>query len=206
MRRFAAYLFLAAGVGLFVGADLTRADDNDGNAPADRKERAERGRREGPPRGRRGPGGPGHHGPPPIIAALDIDKDGVISASEIEGAVAALKSLDKNSDGDLTMEELRPEPPAEGGPGVSRRGGNREGRFGRGPGDRGDNRGRADRGERPSPEEFVARIMQSDKDGNGEISKEEAPERLSRGFDRIDKDENGSLTKAELEEASKRFG
>jgi len=133
---------------------------------------------------------------------LDIDKDGVISASEIEGAVAALKTLDKNEDGDLTMEELHPGPPPHGGPEFGRRGGDR----GRGPRDRGDKKGRAGRGEMPSPEEFIARIMESDEDGNGEISKEEAPERLSRGFDRIDKDENGSITKSELEEAAKRFG
>ncbi len=48
--------------------------------------------------------------------------------------------------------------------------------------------------------------MESDEDGDGEISKDEAPERLSRGFDRIDTDENGSITKSELEEAAKRFG
>jgi len=223
MRQFAAFLFLTAGAGLFFGTGLTRADDDGNQTPVEKKEeRAERGRRGGPPRGGRegrddrgrrgpgrrgfgGPGGPGHHGPPPIIAALDIDKDGVISASEIEGAVAALKKLDKNEDGDLTMEELHPEGAPQGGPAFGRRGGDREGGFGRGPRERGDREGRFGRGGMPSPEAFIARVMEADEDGNGEISKGEAPERLSRRFDRIDADGNGSITKAELEEAAKRL-
>ena len=52
---------------------------------------------------------------PPIIVALDADKDGVISAEEITNAAKALATLDKNKDGKLTHEELRP-PRPEGGP------------------------------------------------------------------------------------------
>src|SRR6185369_8879454 len=56
--------------------------------------------------------------PPPIIAALDANHDGVIDETEIANASAALKSLDKNGDGKLTIEELRPPRPdgAEGAP------------------------------------------------------------------------------------------
>ena len=42
------------------------------------------------------------------MAALDADGNGEISAEEIKGAVAALKKLDKNKDGKLTEDELRP--------------------------------------------------------------------------------------------------
>jgi uncharacterized protein YuzE len=42
---------------------------------------------------------------PPLIAALDADKDGTLSATEIANASAALKSLDKNGDGVLTPDE-----------------------------------------------------------------------------------------------------
>ena len=42
------------------------------------------------------------------MAALDTDGNGEISESEIKGAVAALKKLDKNKDGKLTEDELRP--------------------------------------------------------------------------------------------------
>lgn len=40
--------------------------------------------------------------------ALDVDKDGEISSAEIAGSVAALKTLDKNGDGNLTEEDLAP--------------------------------------------------------------------------------------------------
>jgi hypothetical protein len=64
----------------------------------------------------------GHRPPPPIIAALDADKDGTISAEELEGAPESLKQLDKNEDGELTPEEIHPHgppppPPHEGGEG-----------------------------------------------------------------------------------------
>lgn len=70
-----------------------------------------------PPAG--GPGGPGvngHRPPPPVIAVLDANHDGVLDAGEIANASAALLKLDKNGDGQLTPEELRPPRPphAEG--------------------------------------------------------------------------------------------
>ncbi len=51
----------------------------------------------------------------PIIAALDLNKDGVIEAEEIAKASESLKKLDKNGDGKLTPDEFRP--PRLGGPG-----------------------------------------------------------------------------------------
>jgi hypothetical protein len=59
---------------------------------------------DGAPAGGRPPG-------PPIIAALDVNKDGVIDATEISNATAALKSLDKNGDGQLTRDEIHPAGP-----------------------------------------------------------------------------------------------
>jgi len=56
-------------------------------------------------------GGPPHRPPPPIIAALDLNHDGVISADEIAKAAESLKKLDKNGDGQLTPDELRPPRP-----------------------------------------------------------------------------------------------
>ena len=70
--------------------------------------------------GQGGPGGPGGMmRMMPMMVALDADGDGQISAEEIEKSAARLKTLDKNQDGKLTEEELRP---------------NFEGREGRGPG------------------------------------------------------------------------
>ena len=74
--------------------------------------------------GQGGPGGPGMGGKrplPPIIAVLDTNHDGTIDADEIANASASLKKLDKNGDGKLTPDELRPpggRPPmgGQGGP------------------------------------------------------------------------------------------
>jgi len=68
-----------------------------------------------PPDGQQGQGqGQGqHHRPPPdkLFTALDANHDGVIDANEIANAPAALKTLDKNGDGQLTRDELRPNHP-----------------------------------------------------------------------------------------------
>jgi len=42
----------------------------------------------------------------PLMSVLDADKDGALSADEIENAGIALKSLDKNGDGKLTRDEM----------------------------------------------------------------------------------------------------
>lgn len=81
-----------------------------------------------PPRGEEGggPGGPGHRPPPPVIVVLDANHDGVIDAAEIANASKALLTLDKDGDGQLTREELRPARPEgdaggppEGAPGAN---------------------------------------------------------------------------------------
>jgi Ca2+-binding EF-hand superfamily protein len=48
----------------------------------------------------------------PVLAALDANHDGEISASEILNAPAALLALDKNRDGQLTEGELLLDPAA----------------------------------------------------------------------------------------------
>jgi hypothetical protein len=55
------------------------------------------------------------------MAALDADGDGIISAQEIANASAALKTLDKNNDGQLTPDEYRPKGMGPGGPGQGHR-------------------------------------------------------------------------------------
>ena len=81
------------------------------------------------PGGGGGPEGGGQRQPPPLINALDANHDGVIDAAEIANAPAALKKLDKNGDGKLTMDEFRPPRPqgesGGGGPQGGPPGGNR---------------------------------------------------------------------------------
>jgi hypothetical protein len=92
------------------GPDANSGDAKDNEGPP------------GPPPGddqNGGPGGGGHHHHPPIpaiVRALDTNHDGIIDASEIANASAALKTLDKNGDGRLTRDEYlgkRPGPPPD---------------------------------------------------------------------------------------------
>jgi len=71
-----------------------------------------------PPQNPSSPSAPGRPGPrrgfrppPPLIAVLDANHDGIISADEIANASKSLLTLDKNGDGQLTQDELRPHRP-----------------------------------------------------------------------------------------------
>ncbi len=46
--------------------------------------------------------------PHPVMTALDADNDGALNSSEIAQASAALKTLDRDGNGRLTPDELRP--------------------------------------------------------------------------------------------------
>ncbi|HEX3797245.1 MAG TPA: EF-hand domain-containing protein [Verrucomicrobiae bacterium] len=131
-----------------------------------------------PPAGGPGQGGPGgrHHRPPPmpIIMALDVNHDGVISADEIANAPAALKTLDKNGDGQLTKDEYMPQRPnRNGGPDVPP------------PGD--------DNHKRPLPP-IVAAL---DTNGDGIISADEIAN-AATSLLKLDKNGDGKLTMDEL--------
>ena len=108
-----------------------------------------------------------------IMAALDADKDGALSADEIAKATAALKKLDKNRDGKVgqdeiraRLEEIRPPRRERGG-----RGGG--GLFGR--------------------RSFLDRIMEHDKNADGKISASELPAVMAGLMDRGDKNKDGFL-------------
>lgn len=140
-----------------------------------------------------GRGGFGGFNPPDpfpgivIMAALDADKDGALSADEIANAAEALKKLDKNGDGKVGRDEIRTEleklrPPRreQGG----RRGGG--GLFGR--------------------RSFLARIMEHDKNADGKISASELPAVMAGLMDRGDKNKDGFLEKSEIEALSQNLG
>ena len=147
-------------------------------------------------------------------AALDADGDGKISKAEIDNATAALKKLDKNNDGELTIEEMRPNFAAmRGGPG----GPGGPGRRGRPPLDDGDDdarpaRGRPDpaggqRGRGPRPDsadaargalDRIARLMEGDKNDDGKLSKDEIPAQFIFILRGADKNTDGFVTREEL--------
>lgn len=171
----------------------------------------------GPPRegegpaseGREGPPPPGREGPPPppfmdpLRAALDANKDHRLDADEIKNAPEALAKLDKNGDGAIDHEELRPPmpprpmgPPGEEGFRGPPREGGPEGGFRRPPresgspgeGRRGPDGPPAERGEfrrpgpggpggpgagGPSPDRIVDHAMTFDSDGDGKLDRDE---------------------------------
>ena len=115
----------------------------------------------------------------PAFQALDADRDGVISASELANAPAALKVLDRNGDGKLTEDEVRPQMGGRGG-----RGGE--------PGET----------QAPSADELVKTLMVFDKNGDGQLTREELPERMQGLFERADADKNGALTAEEIRKSA----
>jgi hypothetical protein len=126
------------------------------------------------------------------MMALDADGDHMISADEIKNAAKALASLDKNKDGKLSQDELRPERGPGGFDGPPTR---REGEGGR-PGEgRPDESGRGPGG---NPSEFLDRIMSFDEDKDGKLSRKEIPERMQRMLDRGDANKDGALDREEL--------
>lgn len=144
-----------------------------------------------PPEGRfggRGPGGPGGFGGPggrgfppmPLMTALDTDADGALSKDEIASASKSLMTLDKNKDGVISAEEMRPEF-MRGGPG--------------GPGGRG------------GPDmsgELVERMFAFDTNKDGKLSADELPERMKALIERADTNKDGFLDRQEVTAQARR--
>jgi hypothetical protein len=183
------------------GPPPRREGDRDGGPPP----RREGDRDGGPPPRREGDrGGEGRgFGPPPnpVMMALDADGDHVISAAEIKNAAKALLSLDKNKDGKLTQDELRPAgpPPRRDGEGGRPPGeGGRGGEGGRPPQDGG-------QGRPGNSAEFLDRVMSFDEDKDGKLSRKEIPERMQRMLDRGDSNKDGALDRDELKKMFESF-
>jgi collagen type III alpha len=143
----------------------------------------------------------------PIMQALDANGDGTIDENEIDGAVIALKKLDKNGDRKLTQEELRPAG-FGGGPGFGGPRPDGERGFGspRPDGERGFGGPRPEGGPGgPGGPDMAARLMENDKNGDGKLSREELPDRMQQNMERLDTNGDGFVDKAELEVMANRF-
>ena len=123
----------------------------------------------------------------PLLLALDADKDGSISASEIENASKALATLDKDGDGALSPEELRPDFAAMARDGVPREGQ---------PGAKG----------APSKEMMARMFEQRDVNKDGKLSGDEIPERMQQNVSRMDENGDGAIDKSEMEKAMAKMG
>jgi Ca2+-binding EF-hand superfamily protein len=156
--------------------DRPRSERREG----DRGDRGDRGNRPDGERGSRfggGFGGGGFRMPPnPVVAAIDADGNGELSEEEIKNASKALAALDKNKDGKITAEEMRP----QFGPG--------------GPG-----------GFDPSQFVNRILENDANKDGKLSKD-ELPEGRMRDGFDRWDANKDGFADKAEIEQAMRNFG
>ena len=113
----------------------------------------------------------------PILKVLDTDQDGTLSASEIANASKALIQLDKDGDGIISVEEMRPD--------LSKM---PFGIAGAGPGENG----------QPNSAMMVKMFERSDANGDGNLTGDEIPERMRERLKMIDKDGDGSISKSEF--------
>lgn len=104
----------------------------------------------------------------PLFTALDRNTDGTLDAQEIAAAAAALGKLDKNGDGKLTPEELRPAMRGAANPAAA------------------------------NTSALTTRLMQLDKNADGKLTKDELPERMQAMLEKGDLDKDGALNKDEL--------
>ncbi len=113
----------------------------------------------------------------PVLAALDTDKNGTLSAAEIALASKSLLKLDKNGDGVLTSDELRASIP----PTAS--------------------------GSTTSNSDEAARMFQSrDTNGDGKLSKDELPTQMKDRLEQLDQNGDGSIDKTEFGKVADRLG
>jgi hypothetical protein len=139
----------------------------------------------GPRRGGHGPGGPGGpgRGGHPIVRALDTDKDRELSAAEITNAPASLRALDKNGDGTVSFDDLRPDRPAD----APERPARKQRPDDAGKGERGSGRGR--------PADPV--MLALDADGDRALSATEISN-ATNSLKALDANSDGKLTPDEL--------
>ncbi len=124
----------------------------------------------------------------PLMKVLDTDEDGVLSKTEIENASKSIMKLDKDGDGIISAEELRPDPSDM--PGAMA--GAMPGRPGEGP--------------QGGAAMAMRMFEQRDANGDGKLSGDEIPERMRDRLSVIDTNGDGSLDKSEVEKAMARMG
>jgi Ca2+-binding EF-hand superfamily protein len=159
------------------------------------------------------PGNPPGGLPPGMrfFGAIDLDRNGELSTSEIVGAGTALLKLDRNGDGKITVEEALgsgpggPPPggmrgrPGDGQPGVGQPGNGLPGtpQGQRRPGQRGFGG--------MNPDELRQQLKAADANNDGKISKDEAPGMIKERFDRIDTNSDGVIDEAEIGQMIRRM-
>jgi hypothetical protein len=132
-----------------------------------------------PPRGPRGEG-PGRPGSP-LIAALDLNRDGKLETSELNAAPESLRSLDKNTDGVLADAELHPG----------------RGPRGAGDGDRPNRRQTQGDDQRPARQAGPPFLVALDTNGDGSLDASEI-NNATAALKTLDKNGDGEVTRDEI--------
>ncbi len=118
----------------------------------------------------------------PLMLALDPDRDGEISAEEIQNAKITLKSLDKNKDGKVSESEMG----------------------------RTEQQSQAIRppmaGRLNGPTAALARLRSLDSNGDGKVTRDEIPIRMQRILDRADSNGDDVLNMQEIEKFGETLG
>ncbi|EMI47040.1 secreted protein [Rhodopirellula sp. SWK7] len=179
------------------------------------------GRQGGGPGGSRGQGvgGVAAQQAPPLLRVFDTDSDGELSSHEIDAAAVALRKLDQNRDGKLTIDELRPG--GAGGPqgrqsmgrgqGGQRQQSGRQGAGGRSSGrpsggglsgsgrPGGGGAGGGGRGGDPAQADssFAKDLMSFDENKDGLLEMSELPEHMHKAFAIADGNRDRVLDEAE---------
>jgi Ca2+-binding EF-hand superfamily protein len=127
----------------------------------------------------------------PLFAILDTDGDGVISAKELHKAMAALKELDTDKDGNITWAEVVAHSGAVSQPGF-------------GPSDNGAGVGVG--GANGEQSQGVKRFMQYDKNHDGKLTPDELPPEMSAMLRDADLNHDGAIDPRELKMAVEKMG
>ena len=118
----------------------------------------------------------------PVMKTLDVDEDGQLSTAEIENASKSLIKLDKNGDGILSAEEMRPDP-------------TQMPMFA--PGGQPNNP--------PNPELMMRMFEGRDRNKDGKLTDDEIPPQMLERLSNIDQNNDGQIDRSEIEQAMRRL-
>jgi Ca2+-binding EF-hand superfamily protein len=127
-----------------------------------------------------------------LLAAMDADHDGVVTKVELNKAMAALRKVHKDKQGNMVVPDKAATDPTAAAPGA-------DAGLGQGA-------GAAAGANQRNDNEAMARFMQYDKNGDGVLSENEVPPQARAMLRGADLNGDGVLSAAELQAFSRKMG